>query len=164
MRPHQIFAAMPGEQCEALFTKLAEVSPETVQQTVVAAAAALRFRPKFLLKQPVSKRIASVRRALARVGSDQLAEEILAVYFLKCRLELLSEWLDHVGLAHEDGILSDEEVVTPDADLLEKKVGEFRTASDDADRELLLQAFSAQSAIDWPKLDELVAAAVERER
>jgi hypothetical protein len=155
---------MPGEQCEALFTKLAEVSPETVQQTVVAAAAALRFRPKFLLKQPVAKRIASVRRALSRVGSDQLAEEILAVYFLKCRLELLSEWLDHVGLPHEEGILSDEEIATPDAGVLEKKVGEFRSASDDADRELLLQAFSAQSAIDWPKLDELVATAAERDR
>lgn len=158
MRPHQIFAAMSPEKCEAVFAKIAEESPETFQQTVVAAAAALKFRPKYLLKQPMPKRVASVRRALSRLPSGALAEEVLAVYFLKCRTELLREWLDSIGLAHEDGVLTDDEIVCPDPDELEKKVTEFRAASDDDDRELLLQTFSAQAAIDWPVLDSLVEA------
>lgn len=151
---------MSPEKCEALFAAIAEESPETVQQTVVAAAAALKFRPKYMFKQPLPKRIASVRRALSRVQSSQLAEEVLAVYFLKCRLELLTEWLDLVGLAHEEGILTDEEVTCPDASKLAKKVDEFRAASDDDDRDLLLQTFSAQGAIDWPALDALLEATV----
>ena len=161
MRPHQIFGSMSPEKCEALFAKIAEESPETVQQTVIAAAAALKFRPKYLLKQPLPKRLATVRRALARVNSSQLAEEVLAVYFLKCRLELLTEWLDLTGLAHEDGILTDDEIVSPEASELTKKVVEFRAASDDDDRELLLQTFSAQAAIDWPALDALLEATDE---
>jgi hypothetical protein len=149
---------MSPEKCEAVFAKIAEESPETFQQTVVAAAAALKFRPKYLLKQPMPKRVASVRRALSRLPSSALAEEVLAVYFLKCRTELLKDWLDSIGLAHEDGVLTDDEIVCPDPDELEKKVSEFRAASDDDDRELLLQTFSAQAAIDWPVLDSLVEA------
>ncbi|HKK50978.1 MAG TPA: hypothetical protein VKA74_05300 [Myxococcota bacterium] len=156
MRPHQIFGAMSPEKCEAVFARIEKESPETVQQAVIAAAAALRFRPKYLLKQPVAKRIASVRRALARVQSAALAEEILAVYFLKCRADLLTEWLDSLGLAHEEGVLTDEEIVPPEKSELERKVAEFRAASEDEDRELLLRTFSAQAAIDWPVLDELV--------
>lgn len=156
MRPHQIFGAMSPEKAETLFAKITEVSPETFQQTVVAAALALKFRPRYLLKQPIAKRVASVRRALSRVQSSQLAEEVLAVYFVKCRVDLLSEWLDAVGLAHEEGILTDDEIVAPEASELEKKVAEFRDASDDEDRELLLRTFSAQAAIDWPVLDALV--------
>jgi hypothetical protein len=149
---------MSPEKCEAVFAKIAEESPETFQQTVVAAAAALKFRPKYLLKQPLPKRVASVRRALSRLQSSALAEEVLAVYFLKCRTELLTEWLDSIGLAHEEGVLTDDEIVCPDPAELEKKVAEFRTASDDDDRELLLRTFSAQAAIDWPALDSLVEA------
>ena len=156
MRPHQIFAAMPPEQCEALLGKIAELSPETFAQTVAAAAVALKFRPQYLMKQPMPKRASSVRRALSRVASTQLAEEVLAIYFLKCRLELLAEWLDLVGLDHEDGILTDEEVVCPEAAELEKKVAEFRSASDEPDRELLLRTFASQSAIDWPALEALL--------
>jgi len=100
-----------------------------------------------------------VRRALSRVGSGALADELLAIYFLKCRLELLSEWLDLVGLAHEDGILQDEVIEAPDAATLEKHVATFRAGADGDDRELLLQTFSAQTAIDWPALEAAVSLA-----
>jgi hypothetical protein len=159
MRPHQIFAAMSPEKCEGFFAEIAETEPATFQQTVVAAAAALKFRPRYLLKQPMAKRVASMRRALARIGSAQLAEEILAVYFLKCRLELLTEWLDLVGLEHEDGVLTAEEIPCPDEEALRAHVDTFRKNDDDGDRLLLLQAFSAQTAIDWPALDTLLEAA-----
>ena len=40
---------------------------------------------------------------------------------------------------------------------LKKDVETFRGQDDDPDRELLLRAFSSQSAIDWPDLDALIA-------
>ena len=88
---------------------------------------------------------------------------MLAVYFLQCRLELLTEWLDLLGLEHEEGILQQEVVEAPDAKTLEKQVASFRAAAGDdaealADRNLLLQAFAAQSAVEWPDLDALLEA------
>jgi hypothetical protein len=158
MKPNQIFAAMTPERCEEILAEISKESPETSKQIVATAAVALKFRPQYLFKQPPAKRASSVRRALARIQSTQLAEELLAVYFLKCRLELLSEWLDLLGLEHEEGILQDDVIEAPEASELEKHVATFRGDQTDADRELLLQTFSAQAAIDWPALDALVDA------
>ena len=156
MRPHQIFAAMPQEKFDQVLGKLGDESPEAVRNTTVAAAQILKFRPKFLLKQKPEKRMASVRQAMGRATANDLAEELLAVYFLKCRLELLTEWLELMGLEHEEGILTQEEVPCPDQAELEAKVGEFRGADEDDDRLLLLQVFSGQASIDWPALEAMV--------
>lgn len=162
MRPHQIIAGMDQEQFDGIMGAIAEESPEAVKSTTVAAAQILRFRPKFLLKQPLPKRLKSIRGAMSRMTANDLAEEILAVYFLKCRLPLLTAWLDAMELEHEEGILTQDEVPCPEKDVLEAKVAEFRGqgASDgsEADRDLMLRVFGAQAAIDWPTLDEIVAA------
>ena len=159
MRPHQIIARLPQERFDAIMKAIGEESPETVQSTAVAAAQVLKFRPKFLLKQPETKRLKSIKGAMSRTTAEALSEELLAIYFLKCRLPLLSEWLDLMELEHEEGILADAEVPSPPRDELEKKVGTFRGAGDEPDRELLLRVFGAQAAIEWPALDEILDAA-----
>ncbi len=155
MRPHQIFAEMSPEKCERVMAKIAKETPEVFRQTVATAATTLKFRPQYLWKQPIPKRVAAVRRVLSRAGSNSLAEELLAIYFLKCRLDLLTEWLDLMGLSHEDGILTEDESPCPDAAELEKKVKSFRAGKDE-DVDLLLHVFAGQAAIDWPALDEIL--------
>ena len=156
MRPHEIFAAMSPERAEAVLTKLNEQSPAMFVQVVHAAAAALKSRPQFLMKQPFPKKASAVRRTLARVSANPVAEEMLAVYFLECRQELLVEWLDLVGLKHEEGALEEANPPQPTDDELTGHVKGFRETDDDPDRELLLQAFAAQASIDWPVLDGLL--------
>ena len=156
MRPHQIFASMTPEHTESFFAGLAEKSPEMYQQSVMAAAMNMKARPQYLMKQPRVKQAQAIRRALSRVNASALAEEILAIYFLECRLELLAEWLDLVGLEHKDGMLKDDAPAQPDATDVAKHVAALREKDDDPDRLLLLRAFNAQAAIDWPALEELL--------
>lgn len=158
MRPHEIFAAMSKEHSEAFFGRLAEQSPMTFSQALAGAAEAMNSRPGYLLKQPMDKRVAALRRSLARVAARTLAEEILAVYFIECRKELLTDWLDRLGLKHKDGILEEDQPKSPPDERLRKEIEAFRGQDDNLDRELLLRAFAAQSAIDWPVLDALVQA------
>jgi hypothetical protein len=158
MRPHQIFSAMSQEDSERIMGRISQEAPEVFRQTVATAATALKFRPQYLHKQPIAKRVSAIRRSMARPAASPLAEELLAIYFLKCRLELLTGWLDLLGLEHEDGVLTDDEIVCPEAPDLEKKVAEFR-ANQDEDGELLLQVFAGQAAIDWPALDALIEGA-----
>jgi hypothetical protein len=155
MRPHQIFSAMSQEDSERIMGRISEEAPEIFRQTVVAAAAALKFRPQYLQKQPIAKRVSAIRRSMARPSASPLAEEVFAIYFLKCRLELLTEWLDLLGLTHEEGVLTDDEIICPEAAELEKKVAKFRAGKDE-DCELLLQIFAGQAAIEWPVLDDLL--------
>jgi len=159
MRPHEVFAAMPPDQTTVFFRTLAEECPAMFSQAIAAASIATKSRPQYLLRQPLEKRAGAVRRALARVASAPMAEEVLAAYFVECRKDVLVAWLDRVGLAHDDGILKDERPKCPAKAKLSQHVKDFLAEADDPDRALLLSAFGAQSAIDWPALDALVEAA-----
>src|SRR5262245_13409831 len=156
MRSYQVFAAMSPEEAERMLRVLAKDAPAMVRQAVDAAAVSIKARPVFLRRQPFELRAKTIRRALARVSANLVADELLAIYFLECRKPLLLEWLDLVGLAHEDGALKDEEPKQPAASDLAAAVAKYRGAGDDPDRELLLRAFSAQAAIEWPALDALL--------
>jgi hypothetical protein len=116
----------------------------------------MNARPTYLQRQPFEKQVAAVRRALSRVASDGVAEEILAVYFLECRKELLVEWLDLLGIEHEDGILEGDSPAAPKKAELQKALDTFCGIDGDDDRSLLLNAFAAQSAINWPDLEMLL--------
>jgi hypothetical protein len=159
VRSYQVFAAMSQEQAEAVLDALSETSPAAAAQALAAASAALKARAVYLKRLPPDRRAAAVRRALARVGANALAEEILAVYFLECRKPLLLEWLDASGVAHEDGTLKETTPPEPPPEALAAAVARFRRGDGAADRELLLRAFAAQSSIDWPALDALLEGA-----
>ena len=158
MRSYQVFASMSAERAALMLEPLARQVPSVFAQAIAVASAALKARPVYLLRQPFAKRAEAVRRALSRVASDPVASEVLAVYFLECRNKLLVEWLDTLGLEHEEGALK-HEVPAPPADAqLRSAVDAFLAVDDDPDRRLLLGAFAAQDAIEWPALDEFVAA------
>ncbi len=153
MKAYQIFAGMEPERCEAFFRLIAEESPGAFTQAVYAAAAAFKSRPKAVVKLPFDKRASMVRRALARVSSNVVAEEMLAIYFLECKQDMLTEWLDALGIEHEEGSLKENNPAEPPKDKLEGVIKDFCAKDDDPDRALLLKAFGAQDAIDWPLLD-----------
>jgi hypothetical protein len=156
MRSYQVFAAMSPECAQSLMSGLSEKAPQMYKQALIAASAAMNARPVYFQRQPFEKQVMAVRRALSRVAANGVAEEILAIYFLECRKELLIEWLDAVGLEHDEGTLSDDQPVAPDRAALGKARDAFCAVDDDVDRELLLNAFAAQTAIDWPDLEALL--------
>ena len=157
MKAYQVFAHMSPERTHALLESLREGAPAVYTQALAAASAWLRARPQFVRKQSPAKRAQLVRQALARVSTSIVAEEVLAAYFLQVKRPLLIEWLDAVGLEHEEGGLKSDATPEPARSVLEQALAAYRAKPDDAaDRALLLEAFAAQSAIDWPALEELI--------
>jgi len=157
MRSFQIVASLPPERACAVLRSLSEKVPVVFAQALGAACIALRTRPIYFQRQPFEKRAEAIRRALSRVAADPVAAEVLAAYFLECRKPLLVEWLDLVGIAHKEGVLESDTPAAPaDAKVREAAQG-FLAADEDPDRRLLLRAFAAQEAIDWPALDALLA-------
>lgn len=158
MRSFQVFAAMTAPESEAFFGEIKDAAPGIFQQSIYAAAATLKMRPAFVKKQPFPKQVAYAKRALSRVAANAMADETLAMYFLEVKKDLLIEWLDQVGVEHEEGALTEDSPEEPSPAKVTEAVEKFRGADDDTDRELLLRAFSAQSSIEWPTLDALITA------
>lgn len=153
MRSYQVFARMKPEQAARMMAALEDKLPGVYTQAVATASAAMKVRPKFLMRQSPEKRAEMVRRTLATVRANPLADEVLASFFLEVRKDLLTEWLDLLGLEHEEGALKADSPPSPDKETLEKALQRFREGEGGDERELLLAAFAAQSAIDWPDLE-----------
>jgi hypothetical protein len=158
MRPHQVFARLDPQHARRILLELNERSPALFGQALQVASRALNSRPVYLRRQPPEKRADAVRRAVSRVSADELAEELLAAYFIECRRPLLEEWLEALGLEHEHGILKADAPPPPPLEKLEQALARFRKGASPDDRELLIRAFAAQSAVDWPDLERLLEA------
>ena len=80
-------------------------------------------------------------------------------YFVDCRKELLVAWLDRVSASNTRKASSRTNAPSPrPRQNSAEHVKAFLAEADDPDRGLLLSAFGAQSAIDWPNLDGLISA------
>ena len=158
MTSNQVFADMTPEEAQAFLEELKADAPNVAQVALHAACGAFKLRPQFIRRQPRERQAEWVRKALGRKSMAAVAEEILAEYFLEHHGALLGEWLDLLGLKHEDGSLEESHPECPAADALAQAVEKFRGGDHPERRELLLRAFAGQSAIDWPALDSLVAA------
>jgi len=156
MRSYQVFAAMSPDRAIAVMAELSKRVPQMYKQALFAASASMNARPVYLQRQPLEKQAQAVRRTLSRVAANSVAEEVLAVYFLECRKKLLIEWLDTLGIQHEEGVLTEDTPVAPDMAALQKAYDTFCGVDEDGDRPLLLHAFAAQSAIDWPDLEAIL--------
>lgn len=156
MKAHQVFSRMSQERALEMLTRVYEKLPGVYNQAVGAACVTLKARPQFMMKQSKEKRAQFVRQALSRFAAAPIAEEVLAAYFLEVRRDLLTEWLDALGVEHENGILKNDDPAQPTREALEAAIAKFRTGESAEDRQLLLEAFAAQSAVEWPALDALL--------
>ena len=67
---------------------------------------------------------------------------------------------DLLGVKHKDGTLEADAPPPPAEKKLREAVQAFRAAGDDADRDLLMRAFAAQDAVEWPVLEALLGGEV----
>lgn len=148
---------MTPERAELLLADMKQVAPGASAIALAAAAQAFRLRPEFLRGQPRKRQAEWMRKALSRPTTAAVAEEVLAEYFLSGRKPLLVELLDALGIAHDEGALRDASPACPPAPELEPAVAKFRSGGERELRELLLAAFAAQSAIEWPALEAQLA-------
>ena len=157
MRSNEIFSRMSPEAALAFLEEVHREAPKVEEIALSAAASAFRLRPMFLRRQQRKRQSEWMRQALSRNAFAAVAEEVLAEYFLEYHNDLLAELLDGLGLEHEKGVLKSEGApVCPDKSKLEAAVSAFRKGENAQRRDLLLRAFAAQTAIDWPELEALL--------
>lgn len=153
---NDVFRTLTEEETQALVGEMRNELRPLYKELERAAAGTLKLRPVFLGKQPFPKRCEMMRKAMALKVNAEEAGEVLAAFFMERYKDDVVALLDALGVEHEEGALKDTAPAQPAKKKLTKAVEDFRQGDKALMRGILLRAFAAQSAIDWPDLDAMV--------
>ena len=122
-------------------------------QAVMLIAQQKKFRPKSVLALDVERRA----RQLATIVNlpEGLAARVLIVYHLARQRPMMGAFLDALGIAHEDGLIQ-EENVKPDVAKLEAAASKIRAEFPSEEVSLYLNTLLLQDPDTWGGLQSIV--------
>lgn len=155
-RPSQLWKDLPPERrvaaAEALWRDADAVEQQV--EAVVLLARRLNFRAKSVQTLSTEQRA----RHLARIMdvSDSLAGRALVAYHFDIERPLMVAFLDALGVAHEEGLITAETLPPPDRAQLTVAIDKVRAAFPSDAVDLYLQTLVALDADTWTNLDPLL--------
>jgi len=154
-RPSQVWKDMPVDKrvlaAEAFW--LDRDSPEVdVQQmeAVATLARRLKFRTRSVQALPVERRA----RHLAQVSDvgDTVATRALIAYHFSHQRPLMGAFLDALGIPHDNGLITAEDVTPPDEARLSAAAAAVKASYDPADVDLYLRTLTVLDGGTWANL------------
>jgi hypothetical protein len=130
-----------------------EQSTEQQIEAVAALAAHMKFRAKSVLALPLEKK-AKYLATLPTV-SDTVAARALVSYHLERQRPMMAAFLDSLGIAHEDGLISEENVSKPEPETLRTAAVALAATYPPEDVSLYFKTLVSQDPDTWGRLAEL---------
>ena len=119
-RPSQLWKSLPQEkklQAAEAFWSDREGGMEQAE-AVALIAQKIKFRAKSVIAMPADKKACHL--ASFPAVSELVAARLLVAYHLAHQRPMMGAFLDAIGIAHENGMIADEEVKAPGAETLRK--------------------------------------------
>lgn len=124
-------------------------------EAMVLLAGRLKARPQFVRKMPLERR---VKHLVQYVGMpDLLASRLLVAYHLTYQRPMMARFLDEVGVAHDNGLISEDPEAPVDTERIAAGVSAIRESYPAEDVELYLATLLAQEPEIWGGIEEQLA-------
>ena len=125
-------------------------------EAVNLIAQRLKFRAQSVVALPVDRRA----KYLAELPdlSDTLATRALIAYHFEHQRPLMGAFLDALGIAHENGLITAEDVPAPGPDTIAKAVDALRRTFDPPDVDLYLRTLAALDGDTWRSVETVLSA------
>lgn len=155
LNSHELFGFMSPEMANQIMEDTMGDDKEMYKATVSAIAQARKLRPIFLQRQPKPQRNKIILESLARANMSQAADNILRNWLLKSQTGMLKDFLDAIGIEHEDGIVEDlpgnvtDEAVNNGIDKILEKYSRESVL-------VYLHAFNSMNDCTWKNLDSML--------
>lgn len=130
-----------------------EQSAEQQVEACATIATQMKFRARSVLNLPVEKKT----RYLVNLPqlSDAVAARALVNYHLGLKRPMMGDFLDALGITHEEGLIKDETVVKPDSDKLKNAADQIAAKYPAQDVALYLSTLVSQDPETWGELAQL---------
>jgi hypothetical protein len=127
-------------------------------EALVLLARRLNFRAKSVQALTTEKRA----RHLSQISdvSDAIATRALIAYHFQEQRPLMAAFLDGLGIAHDNGLITEENVAAPDAGRLAEAVEKLRASFPADDVTFYLRTLAALDSDTWGAVEGLLARTV----
>ena len=152
---HELLGFMSPPLALDILTYTYESDKPLYRATLGAVAEARKLRPVFLERQPRPQRHATMLATLARPALDLVAGNLLRTWLLKKHKQMLADFLDALGIPHQEGVVEDLPSTMDEAKIraaVDALLGKYPP-------ELVavyLHAFSEMNTVGWPPLKTML--------
>lgn len=130
-----------------------EHSAEQQLEAVSAIATHMKFRPRSVVALAPDKRAKYLAQLPAI--SDTIAARALVNYHLERQRPMMSAFLDLLGIAHENGLITEENVTKPDPARVQQAVKDLAAKFPPDEVSLYLSTLVSQDPETWDALIEV---------
>jgi hypothetical protein len=148
---HELMGFMSPALALEILTYAHEQDKPLYHAVLSAVAEARKLRPVFLERQPRSQRHTMMLATLTRPALELIAGNLLRTWLLKKYKQMLVDYLDALGITHQDGVVEDLPETMDDAKL--KTAVESLLAKYPPETvAVYLHAFNDMNEAEWPNL------------
>ena len=155
MAPHELFGAMSPALSSEIFEYTHTNDKDVYRGAIDIVAQARKVRPIFLERQPRTERYATMRSVFSRSGSTLAADNLIRNWLLKKHKSLLTDFLDSLGIKHDNGVVEKVPETMDDAKL-KQAVDSLLAKHPPEVVALYLHAFNGMDDAKWSNLDEML--------
>lgn len=155
-QPHEIFAQMPVSTAHKLFGFLFEKEKPLYKAAIDSLAKQRKLRPVFVEKKPRDERFAWMKDSLSRKQNEGVAAHLLQIWLVGNHRTILCDFLDALGIEHDENGTIDNLPPAPDKAALTKAIDTLFEKHDAAVVLTYLHAFQALDENGWSTLEELL--------
>ena len=152
---HELLGFMSPSLALEILTYVHESDKPAYRATLGAVAEARKLRPVFLERQPRPQRHAAMLATLARPAPDMVAANLIRTWLLKKHKQMLADFLDALGIAHQEGVVEDLPPAMDDAKV-RAAVDTLLAKYPPEAVSVYLHAFNAMNETEWPGLKTML--------
>ena len=152
---HELLGFMSPALALDILTYAYETDKPLYRATLGAVAEARKLRPVFLERQPRPQRHAAMLATLARPSLDMVTANLIRTWLLKKHKQMLTDFLDALGIAHQEGVVEDLPPAMDDAKV--RAAVEALLAKHPPEAvAVYLNAFNEMNEVEWPSLKTML--------
>ena len=101
MKAFEIFQEISPETTQSVFQFLRDEQREVYTASLSSLAANRKLRPVFVQRKPAAAQIEWLAKNIKLRGSAEIAEHVMQLWLMKAHQDVLVQFLDGVGIAHD---------------------------------------------------------------
>jgi len=152
---HELLGFMSPNLAQEILTYAYESDKAVYRATLNAVAEARKLRPVFLERQPRDQRHATMLATLSRPALDLFTGNLIRTWLLKRHKAMLADFLDALGIPHQEGVVEDLPPSMDDAKL-RAAVDTLLAKHPPEAVAVYLHAFNEMNQAAWPNLKTML--------